>query len=82
MLPKRNYVMQGSEILQRQRVVRQRTERRIRFAEGEVGGSKVITQLRTALLGKIHRNHGIDGLNRQKDSPRDFHTIVCNALGG
>ena len=52
MLPKRNYVMQGSEILQRQRVVRQRTERRIRFAEGEVGGSKVITQLKRRYLAK------------------------------
>ena len=61
--------MQGSEILQRQRVVLQRTERGILVAEGEVGGSKVITRLRTPLLGKRHRNHGIDGLNRQKDSP-------------
>ena len=61
--------MQGREILQRQRVVRQRTERGIRVAEGEVGGSKVITRLRTALLGKRHRNHGIDGFNRQNDSP-------------
>ena len=40
----------GNEILQRQRVVRQRTERGIRVAEGEVGGSKNITLLRTALL--------------------------------
>ena len=62
LLPKRNYVVQGSEILQRQRVVRQRPGRRIRFAEREVGGSKVITRLRTALLGKAHRKHGIDGL--------------------
>ena len=73
LLPKRNYVVQGSEILQRQRVLRQRTERGIRVAEGEVGGSKVITRLRTALLGKTHRKHGIDGLNRQKDSPRLPH---------
>ena len=61
--------MRGSEILQRQRVLRQRTERGIRVAEGEVGGSKVITLLRTVLLGKRHRNHGIDGLNWKKDSP-------------
>ena len=40
----------GNEILQRQRVVRQRTERGIRVAEGEVGGSKNITRLRRALL--------------------------------
>ena len=40
----------GSEILQRQRVVRQTTERGIRVAEGEVGGSNNITRLRTALL--------------------------------
>ena len=60
LLPKRNYVVQGSEILQRQRVVRQRTGRRIRFAEREVGGSKVITRLRMALLGKAHRKHGRD----------------------
>ena len=40
----------GNDILQRQRVVRQRTERGIRVAEGEVGGSKNITLLRTALL--------------------------------
>ena len=40
----------GNEILQRQRVVRQRTERGIRVAEGEVGGSKNITRLRTVLL--------------------------------
>ena len=33
----------GSEILQRQRVVRQRTEWEIHVAEGEVGGSKIIT---------------------------------------
>ena len=76
LLPKRNYVVQGSEILQKQRVVRQRTERGIRVAEGEVGGSKVITRLRTALLGKRHRNHGIDGLNRQKDSPRLPHDCL------
>ena len=65
----------GSEILQRQRVVRQRTERGIRVAEGEVGGSKNITRLRTALLlDKRYWNHGIDGLNGQKDFPRDFPT--------
>ena len=57
-------------------VVRQRTERGIRVAEGEVGGSKVINRLRTALLGKRHRNHGIDGLNRQKDSPRLPHDCL------
>ena len=60
--------MQGSDILQRHRVVRQRTERGIRVVEGEVGGSKVITRLRTALLGKKHIRR-IDGFNRQKDSP-------------
>ena len=41
----------GSEILQRQRIVRQRTEREIRVAEGEVGGSKIKTRLRTVLRG-------------------------------
>ena len=40
----------GNDILQRQRVVRQGTERGIRVAEGEVGGSKNITRLRRALL--------------------------------
>ena len=45
----------GNEILQRQRVVRQRTERGIRVAEGEVGGSKNITLLRTALL--LHKRY-------------------------
>ena len=65
----------GSEILQRQRVVRQRTERGIDVAEGEVEGSKNITRIRTALLlDKRYWNHGIDDLNGQKDFPRDFPT--------
>ena len=46
-----------SEILQRQRVVRQRSEKGIRVAEGEVGGStvEIITRLRTVLHGKRDR---------------------------
>ena len=51
----------GSEIFQRQRNVIQRTEREIRIAEGEVGGSKIITRLRTTLFAKRDRNHGIAG---------------------
>ena len=115
----------GSEILQRQRVVRQRMERRVHRAKGRLGGKKlllihgvktcethewrktmntkkplrgqhnieprkiriarnqiktsrvftpsskpkIITRLRTALLGKRDWNRGIAGLNRKKDSP-------------
>ena len=40
----------GSEILQRQRVVSQRTERGIRVAEGEVEGSENVPLLRTAFI--------------------------------
>ena len=40
----------GSEILQRQRVVRQGTERGIRVAEGEVEGSENLPLSRTAFI--------------------------------
>ena len=40
----------GNEILQRQRVVRQRTERGIRVAEGEVGESKKYNPVKNGVI--------------------------------
>ena len=74
------------EILQRPRVVRQREERGICVAEGEVEGEK-ITRLRMVSFGKSnpHVNDRItlSCLNGQKDSPETSRRspVLCNALG-
>ena len=59
----------GSELLQRQRVVRQRTERGTRVSEGEVGGQKIVTPVKNGVTWQKRLKSRVAGLLRQKDSP-------------
>ena len=71
----------GSEILQRQRVVRQRTEKGIRVAEGEVGGSTIITRRRAALRGKRRQGDSPENSRRLFIMPRGATRIPAQRLG-
>ena len=71
----------GSEILQRQRVIRKRTERGIRVAEGEVGESKIITRLRAALRGKRRQEDSPENCRRLSVMPRGATRIPALRLG-